>query len=250
MISGTTDNVSSLKIKTDFLNTGDSISLVIDSVKIKTVVNQHREVWLSGFPEWKVVGEVNPKHKNPSRSGTFKEAFNHRMVFVYGTHGTKDENAWAFNKARFDAEVWYYRGNGSIDVISDSQFEPLKFKDRGVIIYGNAITNSAWNKLLKKCPVTIAKERVVIGDKVLEGTDLGCYFTWPREDSNVAMVAVVGGTGLIGMKSTDPNQYFAAGSGFPDYLVFSAEMLNSGAVGIRAAGFFDNEWRLPEKSSN
>ncbi|HEX6227370.1 MAG TPA: hypothetical protein VFZ52_23295 [Chryseolinea sp.] len=49
--------------------------------------------------------------------------------------------------------------------------------------------------------------------------DLGAYFTWPREGSNIGMIAVVTVTGLSAMKS-DANQYFAAGGGFPDYLIF------------------------------
>jgi len=38
--------------------------------------------------------------KGPQRYGTFKDAFNNRMIFVYGTSGTKEENEWSFNKAR------------------------------------------------------------------------------------------------------------------------------------------------------
>ena len=172
------------------------------------------------------------------------------MVFVYGTHGTKDENLWAYNKARYDAEVWYYRGNGAVDVIADNDFSSQKYKDRGVIIYGNSNTNTAWNKLLRTCPIKVAADRITVGQDVFEGKDLGTYFTWPREDSDIAMVAVISGTGLVGMKSADANQYFAAGAGFPDYVIFSSEMLSKGAKGIKAAGFFDNQWRLSGVASD
>ena len=113
-----------------------------------------------------------------------------------------------------------------------------------MIIYGNSVTNAAWNKLLKTCPIKVTGQRITVGQDVFEGSDLGAYFTWPREDSNIAMIAVITGTGLAGMKSADANQYFAAGSGFPDYLIFSSEMLSRGAKGIKAAGFFDNQWGL------
>jgi hypothetical protein len=58
------------------------------------------------------------------------------------------------------------------------------------------------------------------------------------------MTAVVSGTGLSGMNAADANQYFAAGSGFPDYMIFSVDMLKVGSQAIRAAGFYDNEWKL------
>jgi predicted esterase len=247
-ITGTTENVFMIKLKTDFVKPGDSISITLDSVLIRTVVNEQRELWLSGFPDWKVVSKVDSRHKNPLRSGAFKEGFNNNMVFIYGTHGTKEENRWAYNKARYDAEVWYYRGNGSVDVIADDAFASQKFRDRGLIIYGNATTNSAWSKLLKNCVINVTADRITVGQDVFKGKDLGAYFTWPREDSDVAMIAVISGTGLLGMKATDANQYFAAGSGFPDYLIFSAEMLSQGAKGIRTAGFFDNEWSLSRAS--
>jgi predicted esterase len=248
-IKGSTRNVSMLKLETNFVMPGDSISITLDSVLIRTVANEQRELWLAGYPHWKLVSKVDPRQKNAVRSGTFKEAFNHRMVFVYGTRGTKEENLWAYNKARYDAEVWYYRGNGAVDVIADNEFSSQKYKDRGVIIYGNSITNTAWNKLLKTSPIKVTGQRITVGQNVFEGTDLGVYFTWPREDSNIAMVAVVAGTGLAGMKSADANQYFAAGSGFPDYLIFSSEMLSQGAKGIKAAGFFNNQWGLSESAT-
>jgi hypothetical protein len=67
---------------------------------------------------------------------------------------------------------------------------------------------------------------------------------WPRPDSDVASVAVIGGTGLPGMSATEPNQYFAGGSGFPDYTILSTEMLKSGAEGILSTGYYSNDWRI------
>jgi hypothetical protein len=133
-----------------------------------------------------------------------------------------------------------------VEIVADKNFSPEKFKDRGVVLYGNSSTNAAWNKLLKGCPINITKDRVVVGKKTYEGRDLAAYFTWPRHDSETAVVAVIGGTGVQGMSATDANQYFAAGSGFADYMVFSNEMLKAGAKGIRAAGFYDNNWGLTE----
>jgi len=57
-------------------------------------------------------------------------------------------------------------------------------------------------------------------------------------------VAVIGGTGLQGMKATEANQYFAAGSGFPDFMLFTPEMFRDGAKGVRVAGFYGNDWTV------
>jgi hypothetical protein len=45
------------------------------------------------------------------------------------------------------------------------------------------------------------------------------------------------------MKAAWANQYFAAGSGFPDYLIFTAEIPAVGAKAIKATGFFDQNWQ-------
>lgn len=243
-ITGSTENIRFLKLEIDYFNEGDTISISLDKEIIRYVVVGDRTVFLSRNPQWKIESKLPPNHKNELRSGTFKEAFNHKMIFVYGTVGNSKENMWAYNKARYDAEVWYYRGNGAVDIVADHDFTPTKYRDRGVILYGNSMTNSAWDKLLKTCPIKVTRDRIMVGSSVYAGNDLGAYFTWPRQDSNLAMIGVITGTGLLGMNATDPNQYFAAGSGFPDYMIFSADMLKVGSKAIKAAGFYDNKWVL------
>jgi hypothetical protein len=160
--------------------------------------------------------------------------------------GTAEENAWAYNKACFDAETWYYRGNGAIDIISDKEFKPSLYPNRGIIIYGNATTNKAWKSLLSNCPIQVAKGSIRFGTKQYNGTNLGAYFMWPRPDSKFASIAVITGSGLEGMNAANANQYFAGGSGFPDYLIFTTELLKKGVDGIKAAGFYSNDWKIIE----
>jgi hypothetical protein len=44
------------------------------------------------------------------------------------------------------------------------------------------------------------------------------------------------------MQATEANQYFAAGSGFPDYLIFTTDLLKDGAKAVKLAGFYNNDW--------
>ena len=247
-ITGTTTNVAMLKLEVTGHKSGSKLSIALDSSVFEYVVSSDPEVFLArGSTGWAIGSKPGAARKNPKRSGTFKDGFNHRMVFVYGTAGNAEEDKWSYDKARFDAEVWYYRGNGAVDIVADHVFDPVKYADRGVILYGNASNNSAWNKLLAKCPIRVTRDRISFGTRTMTGDDLAAYFIWPRADSNSASVAVISGTGLTGLHAADANQYFAAGSGFPDYMIFSAEMLRSGASGIKEAGFFDNEWRLRQE---
>ena len=182
--------------------------------------------------------------KGPQRYCTFKEAFNNRMIFVYSTIGTKEENEWSVNKARYDAETWYYRGNGAVDIIADKDFSLAGYKDRGVILYGNKSTNKAWNQLLNDCPIQVERNKIMAGGTTWNGDDLSAYYVWPIRNSDKALVAVIGGSGLKGMKAADANQYFAGASGFPDFMIYGFEMLRKGPGEIKMAGFYDHNWKL------
>ncbi len=245
-ISGTTSNVATLSLDLSAFEKGSTISVQLDNEKALSVdvAENNQNILLRKSGKWSLSTNGLEKGKNPLRSGTFKEPFKNRMVFVYATKGTPEENSWAFDKARYDAETWYYRGNGAVELVPDSEFDSEKFKDRGVILYGNATNNLAWNKLLANCPVRVSAGKIVVGSHEFVGSDLATYFTWPRADSKVASVAVVAGTGKVGMQATNANQYFAGGSGFPDLMIYSAEMLEKGFKGVKMAGFFGNDWSV------
>jgi hypothetical protein len=245
-ITGTTENVSALKLQLSEFKGASKVEIILDGDKMIVDPGAAGDIFLYKKPHWEVGASLDMRQKGPHRGSTLKEAFNHRMVFVYATKGNAEENKWAYSKARYDAEVWYYRGNGSVDVIADKDFDLTKYADRGIVLYGNASTNAAWQKLLMDCPIQIKRGLITMGSKSFSGNDIAAYFLWPRPDSDIASVAVVGGTGITGMKATEANQYYAGGSGFTDYVVFSAEMLKDGASGIKAAGFYGNDWTLKD----
>lgn len=244
-ISGTTSNVASLTFDFPALKLPAEASITIDNETIP-VDGTRPAVLKKVSGKWSLVEEIPVTEKYPSRYGGFKQAFDNRVVFVYATGGNKEENTWYQNKARFDAETFLYRGNGSIDVIADKDFIPSAYADRNVVLYGNASNNKAWNKLLKNAPVQVLKGEIRMGDKVLKGNDLGTYFVYPRPDSPTASVGVVAGTGIEGMKATYPNDYISGITGFPDLLIFNVDMLKEGIHGIQVSGFFGNDWSVED----
>ncbi|MDY0343249.1 MAG: alpha/beta hydrolase-fold protein [Lentimicrobium sp.] len=194
--------------------------------------------------QWMEVPEINFSEKHPERQGGFKMAFDNHVVFVYATHGDKKSNEWYLNKARFDAETFWYRGNGSIDIIPDREFDPAKYKDRNVILYGNADNNSAWSQLLAHCPVKVTNKEIVFGERTFTGKELGTYFIYPRSDNKTASVGVVAGTGEQGMKALYPNDYFSGITGFPDLMIFDVDWIKDNPEGIKVSGFFGNDWGI------
>ena len=247
-ITGTSQNVATLSLNLDGFAPGTLVSIRLDSLaEVRYTVRKADEtIFLEQENGWKLTHAPAANEKNTRRSGTFKEPFNNRMVFVYATQGNAQENAWALDKAKFDAETWYYRGNGAVDLIADTDFDPKKYPNRGIVLYGNASTHASWSTLLGECPIQITNGKVVAGSKTFTGNDLAAYFVWPRQDSDVASIAVVSGSGPTGMKATNANQYFSGGSGFPDFMIFSNNMLRNGVEGVKMAGFYGNDWSLKD----
>ena len=242
---GTTDNVSRLVFDLTHLEPGSPVTVQLDGQQVAEVP------WPGAEPKihlartaatWSVVGRLPRSHKGPHRGGPFKQVFTNRFMFVYGTQGTPEEKVWALAKARFDAETFWYRGNGSVDVIPDHAFNAKADPDRNVVLYGNADTNSAWSSLMAASPVQIRRGLVTVGQDRLGGADSGCLLIRPRPNSDIALVGVVGGSGIAGMRLTDRLPYFVSGIDYPDILVLGPEVLTHGTAGIRTAGFFGPDW--------
>lgn len=255
---GKTTNVARLALDLDHLTAGPPIQVELDDKKLENLAwpesadkGGSRQLWLErSGDDWKAILRPSLASKGAHRYGPFKEAFNHHMLFVFGTRGTPEENVWALSKARFDAERFWYQGNGSIEMVSDTRFQEMMtsatetHRDRNVIIFGNADTNGAWATLLAESPVQVHRGSVQIDSHEIKGEDLAVLFLRPRRDSDRASIGVVSGTGIVGQRLVDRTSYFVSGAGFPDCLVVGAEMLERGAEGVRAVGFFGTDWSV------
>jgi predicted esterase len=244
---GRTENVARLALDVSQFNEGDSISIDLDG-QVLTPLSYppppHRLTLYREKDLWRAGGPASPSHKGPHRYGTFKDVFNNRVVFVFGSKGSKEENAWAFAKARYDAETFWYQGNGSIEVIRDVDFDPSENNDRNVVLYGNANTNAAWHPLLAGDEVQVRTGEILIGKKKLTGNNFGVLMIRPRTGSSIACIGVVGGTGVTGMRLTDRRPYLHPGFAYPDLVVFDAGKVTSGGDAACAAGFFGLDWTV------
>jgi poly(3-hydroxybutyrate) depolymerase len=244
--SGTTNNVSRLALDLAHLKPGAALHVELDGQKIADIAwPEGKRLWLQREGDsWAAVPRPAPTLKGPRRYGPFKDAFRNRTLFVYGTTGTTAENAWALAKARYDAETFWYRGNASMDVIADTAFDAAAERDRNVILYGNADTNAAWKALLAESPVQVKRGLIRIDRREEKDDNLGCLFVRPRPGSEQALIGVVTGSGVAGMRLTDRLPYFVSGVGYPDCVVLGPESLTDGVAGARAAGFFGMDWTV------
>ena len=243
--AGTTKNVSRLAFDLDMLRTKGPLTVELDGQPLTGLeqASADGQLWLerkNGI--WAAGNEPPAGLKGSHRYGTLKEAFRNRTIFVYGSSGTRAENEWAFNKARYDAEKLWYQGNGSVDIVADVDFDPAAARDRNIIIYGNRNTNAAWKALLSESPVQVGRAQVNIGGRTISGNNLCCLFVRPRAGSRTASVGVVSGTGLVGMRLADRLPYLSPGINLPDCTVLDPKVLTEGESGIMMTGFFGLDW--------
>ncbi|MGE5944813.1 MAG: alpha/beta hydrolase-fold protein [Flavobacteriales bacterium] len=237
-----TKNVHLLEI--DLSKPNDSIIEISIDEDIFEVSNKENVIFEKINTNWKKVKTPSLQEKGPHRNGGFKDAFRNNVVLVYASKGLEAENEWHYNRARFDAETFWYRDNGSVEVVKDVDFSLKTYENRNVVLYGNKDNNSAWDKLLKDAPIQVKNNEVNFNGKKLLGNEWGMYFIVPRKDSDLASVGVVAATGLKGMKAAYMNHYLVNGTTFPDVLLFDDDVLIYGESAVKCAGFFGNDWSV------
>src|SRR5262245_19959275 len=93
-VTGTTENVARLSLAIP----GDALAVELDggpALQLKHSGEGSAFLLLREGKEWKAAAGVPADSKTPGRCGPFKDAFRNRMMFVYGTKGTPEENAWS-----------------------------------------------------------------------------------------------------------------------------------------------------------
>lgn len=243
---GTTSNVAALALDVSGLEPGGVLEVTLDGESLGPLswpeFSPPKLWFVRTSAGWLPSRPLSSRVKLPQRYGNFKSVFDRQVMFVYGTRGNEAENDWALAKARFDAEQFLTRANGSIEVVPDTAFHPGRYPHRNVVLYGNADTNSAWPSLLSTSPVQVRRGRVRVGLRPESGADLACVFVRPRTDSDRTVVAAVSGTGIDGFRATDRLPYFVSGVTLPDFMLFGSKTLVTGDDDIRALGSFGRDW--------
>lgn len=228
------------------------ITVEIDQFKIAFPTSRGKKFYRKTLDgNWKLSKE-SVAGKNPRRNGPFKDAFRNRMIFVVGTQGGAEENAWAFAKARFDAEMFWYRGNGAVEIVRDVDFDPQAEPDRNVILYGHKNSISVWHDLMTTMSLEPCEDGTLLhyrglrenSSRSLSKKEMAFLYLQPRAHSDTASVAAIGGTSLPAMRVTDALPYFVSGVHYPDWILLHDDVYETGVEGIYGCGFFGANWSL------
>ncbi len=264
-ISGTTGNVATLELQppielpaagkpAEITITLDGQTVTVTPKRGTPFIRMRREQGAKGTAMWgldPVNGDgskpapMPADEKKPGRGGPFKMAFAHGFVAVVGTQGDDAADALLMAKARYDADQWWVRGNGTFEIITDTAFDAKQYLTRNVVLYGNHDQNGAWATVLgDTAPVDVRNGAFVGPTSRHGGDDIAVMFVHPRADCDQGQVGVVAATGTKGMRAAMRTPVFSAGVGIPDLVAFRAGMLTDGASGVIEAGYFGNDWSV------
>ena len=91
----------------------------------------------------------------------------------------------------------------------------------------------------------IYKGSVAVGDRTISGDDLGVLtigtFGLGSERGRL-VYALIGGSGITGMRATERIPYLLSGVGIPDLCVLHSDLWTKGSSAIECAGFLDQDF--------
>jgi hypothetical protein len=247
----TTENVSRFAI--DF--TGDTNlqvprNLIIDGQAVDTLSWNDTKFmplllsdskWVTGF------GDLPDYRYTLIVRGPIKRAYSQAFFIVTGQSGTPEQNELNLEIARELANRWWYRANGFVVIFSDNHL-PDTWENlcNNLILIGGPDSNLLSAEYADGFPFRMEDNGIWLGDQWIEGEDLACQFVYPRPSNQYSLIHCIWGNSLEGMRLSGSLTCLYSGSNLPDFLIYDDDVRMMGYAGVRAAGFFDNQWELDE----
>lgn len=190
--------------------------------------------------EWTVAtqGPAMPKR------APIKAPFFAPFVFVYATGGSVEESEAARRLAILDAQGWYLRSDGYAPVLPDTAITPAIMQERNLIVYATPGANAVLRRIAGGLPIRISREGVGIAGRTYRGP-IAARFAYPNPLAPHRLVEIVAGTDRAALELAGNSNPCYSGSGFPDFVIYDAEVRRQGWGAVRAAGFFDEEGKVP-----
>lgn len=180
--------------------------------------------------------------KTPSLCGPIREAFAGPFVMVYGD--SQDEQA---KKRAVRAGMdWLLFSQGAPSVLPDSRVTEKLIASCNLILFGTPEGNEIIKRIMPELPIKIRNGSYHVGTRSYDASQFGLSMIYPNPLNPKRYVVV--NSGPVWGKGLARNHKYDM---LPDFIVFTEEASNDGtdASMFVCAGFFDQHWRLSEKST-
>jgi len=185
--------------------------------------------------------------KTPSLYGPAKQAMMSPFVIVYGT---RDPGLVDFlrHSATQEAVRWWLIGNGSAEVLPDTEVTDSITRRDNLVLLGGPAENSVTRRVHDALPVQVRRGRMYLGRHEL-GDSLAALVVFPSPMNPKRLAFVRMGTDPENVRLSLFWGWTASSAGIPDFMVFDKTVRRYGWAGVRAAGFFDADWNVAPTST-
>ena len=197
------------------------------------------------------------RERTPEQYGPAGAVFEGPVTVVYG------EADWTRAAAVHLANDLYSQGRYSVDVVAHSDAQDLLAPEAAtnLVIIGEQGTNSVLDALSSQWEAgslvghDVAGGALRLGGGDYEGPGLGIQYLapLPARSGSSRLALVVSGTDASGTRAACGlfmgYQGYKSGMMVPDFMVVDQTFAWSGTGGVRAAGFWTNEWRASALTS-
>jgi dienelactone hydrolase len=243
-----TENVKALRIESTAITTGKEIAVDWNGTTQNLQTIQNDRLGKIHTSNIELTYEDKKIVENPTVFAMpgLKQVFSNRIAFLYDDLGASSEEVtWAKNKAKYDAEQYWYRGNATVDVMSLSDFvkSPWRHKRNAIIYTGHGLfpddPRQLNEKFLSVLRETVEKEITNVSRP--SSSRQICFLanyserTWNGQNQ----IVVIGGNSVSAARLAERLPLFTAGVAFPDFLMIEPTMLEKGIEGVIAAGYGD-----------
>ncbi len=223
-----------------------NVMFKINGRKIKYLYRAKCEIGFIKEEKGFVINKEKNKglHKKKGLYGPIKKAYFTPFILIYGTIGDSSSTEENLAQARWQSYLWYYRGNGFVEIIPDTEVTDQIIKDYNLILFGNTETNFILKWINYQLPIHMGEEYIVFDNKKLKDKNLVFVEVYPNPLNPRHLVLVYSPISRPAEKFMGIFSPLYSGSGLPDYIIYDESVLKYGRAGVKALGFFDKDWKF------
>lgn len=214
---GTTENVLVLRLQTLGMAPGQPVNLDLDGQKLEVPYAPQITLKREGG-KWTDGSGLSPAQLAQLTTWSWKDVLDHRVVVVAGTQGSDDSDAMILQQARYLSESMWYVGNGTLDVVLDSDWKPERFAGRNVLLIGGPEENSAWSGLLGSQEIQPMRGRIQEGRTRTDGS-FAVLVSGPKPGEPGRLVGAIAATDAAGWRKAQRIPILTAGAGVAETLI-------------------------------
>lgn len=187
-------------------------------------------------------------HKNPEQCGPIDHAFMSSFVFVKPTGKPLNDKVGTWAKGELDHAIGFWRKTfrGDAPVKDDSAISDEDIKNSNLVLWGDPSSNKVLAKIIAKLPVQWSATQLTFAGKNYESSHTAPVMIFPNPLNPSKYVVINSGVTFREQALLNNADQTAK---LPDWAIVD---LNTAPDAkwpgeIKAAGFFDEQWKAPTK---